>query len=221
MDPGDDRVRRAVALVRDNCRWENDGQPFFEGEVEPCINGMVVAWAPTSGRTSTAWSTACRRAARGRRLELRGRERLGPRVVQHDDPRARRAARARAGNRWISGRPRRPAEGRGVPARAEAPPAQEHGRGDRPRVRCSSPIRPAGTTTCCGASTTSAPPAGGRTIAQGRRSSWSARSGNRTAPGCSRTRTRARSTSRWTPATVSPAAGTRLRALRVLRWSDR
>ena len=42
VDPDDDRVHRAVALVRDNCRWENAGQPFFEGEVEPCINGMVV-----------------------------------------------------------------------------------------------------------------------------------------------------------------------------------
>ena len=37
------RVRAAVALVRDNCRWENAGQPFFEGEVEPCISGMVVS----------------------------------------------------------------------------------------------------------------------------------------------------------------------------------
>jgi hypothetical protein len=43
VDPQDDRVRRAVSLVRDNCRWENAGQPFFEGEVEPCINGMVVS----------------------------------------------------------------------------------------------------------------------------------------------------------------------------------
>jgi hypothetical protein len=43
VDPDDDRVRRAVALVRDNCRWENDRQPFFEGELEPCINGMVVS----------------------------------------------------------------------------------------------------------------------------------------------------------------------------------
>ena len=43
VDPDDDRVRQAVALVRDNCRWENAGQPFFEGEVEPCINGMVVS----------------------------------------------------------------------------------------------------------------------------------------------------------------------------------
>jgi hypothetical protein len=32
-----------VALVRDHCRWEEGGQPFFTGEVEPCINGMTVA----------------------------------------------------------------------------------------------------------------------------------------------------------------------------------
>ena len=42
IDPGSDRVRRAVALVRDHCRWEHDGQPFFSGEVEPCINGRTV-----------------------------------------------------------------------------------------------------------------------------------------------------------------------------------
>ena len=43
IDPRDDKVRRAVALVRENCRWEHAGQAFFSGEVEPCINGMVVA----------------------------------------------------------------------------------------------------------------------------------------------------------------------------------
>ena len=42
IDPHSDKVRRAVAKVRDHCRWEHDGQPFFEGEVEPCINGRVV-----------------------------------------------------------------------------------------------------------------------------------------------------------------------------------
>ena len=42
LDPRCDQARRAVALVRDNCRWEHDGQPFFAGEVEPCINGMVI-----------------------------------------------------------------------------------------------------------------------------------------------------------------------------------
>ncbi len=42
VDPDADRVRRAVAGVRDGCRWEHAGQPFFSGEVEPCINGRVV-----------------------------------------------------------------------------------------------------------------------------------------------------------------------------------
>src|SRR2546426_4195341 len=42
IDPRSDRVRRAVAMVRDGCHWENAGQPFFKGEVEPCINGRVV-----------------------------------------------------------------------------------------------------------------------------------------------------------------------------------
>jgi hypothetical protein len=43
VDPEAENVRRAVTQVRDHCRWEHAGQPFFEGEVEPCINGMVVA----------------------------------------------------------------------------------------------------------------------------------------------------------------------------------
>ncbi len=43
VDPGSDRVRRAVAQVREHCRWEHAGQPFFSGEVEPCINGRTVA----------------------------------------------------------------------------------------------------------------------------------------------------------------------------------
>jgi hypothetical protein len=42
IDPSSARVRRAVDLVRDHCRWEHAGQPFFSGEVEPCINGRTV-----------------------------------------------------------------------------------------------------------------------------------------------------------------------------------
>jgi hypothetical protein len=42
VDPNHDRIRRAVEMVRKNCRWEHAGQPFFDGEVEPCINGMTV-----------------------------------------------------------------------------------------------------------------------------------------------------------------------------------
>ncbi|HET7338610.1 MAG TPA: hypothetical protein VFK22_03610 [Candidatus Dormibacteraeota bacterium] len=43
LDPASAEARRAVARVRDNVRWEHDGEPFFAGEVEPCINGKVVA----------------------------------------------------------------------------------------------------------------------------------------------------------------------------------
>jgi hypothetical protein len=42
IDPHSDRVRKAVALIKENSRWEYAGEPFFEGEVEPCINGMVL-----------------------------------------------------------------------------------------------------------------------------------------------------------------------------------
>jgi hypothetical protein len=42
IDPADERVRRAVAGVEAGCRWEHAGQRFFDGEVEPCINGRVV-----------------------------------------------------------------------------------------------------------------------------------------------------------------------------------
>ncbi len=43
VDPDAEVVREAVALVSDNCRWEHAGQPFFCGEVEPCINGRTAA----------------------------------------------------------------------------------------------------------------------------------------------------------------------------------
>jgi hypothetical protein len=44
-DPASERVRRAIDQVRDRCTWseEFDNAPFFEGEVEPCINGRVLA----------------------------------------------------------------------------------------------------------------------------------------------------------------------------------
>ncbi len=36
-------AQRAVRLVAARCRWEHGGEPYFAGEVEPCINGRVVA----------------------------------------------------------------------------------------------------------------------------------------------------------------------------------
>lgn len=43
LDPEDARARRAVRLIREYCCWEHDGEPYFAGEVEPCINGRAVA----------------------------------------------------------------------------------------------------------------------------------------------------------------------------------
>ena len=51
LDPESEHARRAIELVREHVTW-GDGAPFeapwadnrfFEGEVEPCINGNVVA----------------------------------------------------------------------------------------------------------------------------------------------------------------------------------
>jgi hypothetical protein len=53
VDPAAPAVRRAIALVREHGRWEHAGQPFFEGEVEPCINGKVVALGAYFGEDVT------------------------------------------------------------------------------------------------------------------------------------------------------------------------
>jgi len=42
LDPMSDVARRAVARVTEHGRWEHDGQRYFEGEVEPCINGRTI-----------------------------------------------------------------------------------------------------------------------------------------------------------------------------------
>ena len=42
LNPASREARRAVSLVREKSRWEEGNQPFFEGETEPCINGMAV-----------------------------------------------------------------------------------------------------------------------------------------------------------------------------------
>jgi hypothetical protein len=42
LDPASDTAREMTTLVAANCRWEYNGRPFFDGEVEPCINGRTV-----------------------------------------------------------------------------------------------------------------------------------------------------------------------------------
>ena len=51
LDPTSEQARHALARVRDNVTWQGvlpqdaawHGKPLFAGEVEPCINGRVVA----------------------------------------------------------------------------------------------------------------------------------------------------------------------------------
>jgi hypothetical protein len=43
LDPASAAARETIALVAANCRWEHDGQAFFDGEVEPCINGRTLS----------------------------------------------------------------------------------------------------------------------------------------------------------------------------------
>jgi len=54
VDPASARVRAAIDLVRDQVTWgpEWGDSPFFEGEVEPCINGRVVALGAYFGERS-------------------------------------------------------------------------------------------------------------------------------------------------------------------------
>ena len=45
VDQSDERMRNAIARTRDRVTWgaEFGDSPFFEGETEPCINGLVLA----------------------------------------------------------------------------------------------------------------------------------------------------------------------------------
>jgi hypothetical protein len=54
IDPTSPRARNAIALVRGRVTWgpEFGNSPFFEGEVEPCINGRVVALGAYFGQRS-------------------------------------------------------------------------------------------------------------------------------------------------------------------------
>jgi hypothetical protein len=42
-DPAAEPVRRAVDRAAESARWEYNGAPYFDGEVEPCINGIALA----------------------------------------------------------------------------------------------------------------------------------------------------------------------------------
>src|SRR4051794_40006649 len=59
LDPASERAQHALGLVRERVTWKNCGpaechaNPFFAGEVEPCINGQVAASGAYFGQDVT------------------------------------------------------------------------------------------------------------------------------------------------------------------------
>src|SRR5262249_39833803 len=43
LDPESPAAQHSIALVRENVRWKANGARYFDGEVEPCINGVALA----------------------------------------------------------------------------------------------------------------------------------------------------------------------------------
>ena len=42
VEPASEAARRGIALIAEHGRWEHAGQRYFDGEVEPCINGRTI-----------------------------------------------------------------------------------------------------------------------------------------------------------------------------------
>ena len=157
LDPASESARRAIALVAENGRWEHDGQRYFDGEVEPCINGRTIETgayfgvdvAPIVERilgerlADGGWN--CEAENGSVRSSFDTTINVLDGLLEFE--------RATGGSDEVrDGPPRR----RGVPARARPVPPQEHRRGRRRRRTSSSRSRTTGTTTCCARSTTSA-----------------------------------------------------------------
>jgi hypothetical protein len=54
LDPASEAARRAIPLVAEHGRWEHAGERYFDGEVEPCINGRTIETGAYFGLDDTA-----------------------------------------------------------------------------------------------------------------------------------------------------------------------
>ena len=215
LDPASEQARRAIALVRDNVtlagsRLESPGRTTGSSRAR----SSRASTATSSRRARTSASTwrprrpAARRAAVGRRLELRGGERRHGVIARDDDQRARGPHRARAGDGRFGRGARGPPPRRGVPARAPAVPTAR-------RARSSTSVAPVLVPDLVPLRRAARPrlPAVDRRPPDPRvAEAIAVVEGNRGAgrhDGRSRTSTKARPTSRWRRARARPAAGTR------------
>jgi hypothetical protein len=51
VDPDSPEARHAISLVRENVRWDVNDALYFDGETEPCINGIALAIGAYFGET--------------------------------------------------------------------------------------------------------------------------------------------------------------------------
>jgi hypothetical protein len=54
IDPESPEARRAIDLAAENVRWEYNDELYFQGEIEPCINGIALSVAAYFGRDGSA-----------------------------------------------------------------------------------------------------------------------------------------------------------------------
>ena len=221
LDPRSREAQQAVDRVRDRVTWRGCGPPecddhrFFDGELEPCINGQVAAagayfrqdvsalvdrlvseqlpdggWNCEAERGSTRSSFNTTICVLEALLEW---ERAGTSRTAVGDAR-------RRGEEYLLERRlfRRRSTGEAI--------ARDRKGGASSR---NSPFLRGGTTTCCARSTTCAAPGGPPTSASTRPWSSSDRSGRATGAGCSTPRTPAGCRSTLTRASDVPADGSR------------
>ena len=160
LDPSSDRARRAVELIGANSRWEHDGQPFWEGEVEECINGRTAADGAYFGVDVSpivdrlvgerlddgGWN--CERASGSVRSSFATTINVLEGLLEYE--------RATGGTPAVPRR--RAASGEEFLLERSLFRRAQHRRTGRRAIPVASCIRPAGTTTSCGRWTTSAPP---------------------------------------------------------------
>lgn len=208
LDPDSPEARHAISLVRENVRWDVNGAPYFDGEIEPCINGIALAigayfgqavdgvvdrllddqlddagwncWAEFGATVASLHTTIC--VLEG----LLAWERSG------GSSEAVVAARTKGEEYLLE---------RGLFRARSTKQVID------PRFTMFS-FPPGGTTTCSAVSTTSGRPVPPSTNDVPRRSIWSLANAMMPADGPWRTHTKVRPTWRWKDLTGSPAAGT-------------
>ena len=221
LDPASARARTAIDRVRDNVTWgpEFGDSPFFEGEVEPCINGRVVALGAYFGERSDrlvdrllgeqladgGWNCEAERGS------VRSSFHTTICVLEGLLAFEQAFGANSAGDRRAAARA-------GVSPRSSPAPAVVDGRRSSIRPGPSSRFRRSGTTTCCARSTTCARPACRRMSASRRPSRPCSRGARPMGAGCSTCDTKTRCMRRWPAPVGAPNRWITLRARRVLDW---